>query len=148
VRPGSVAYIVPFRNFRASPLTRPTRPRHPFFSSGRRKSAQSRPRILVFARIWAFIHPASPGHPRPSGVRSGTPNKRNARETATKIPARPVAPTYRREWAVVVLIISSCAHRRLPRAHRLPRAVKAAANGRPATRRGELMPARLYIAAY
>jgi hypothetical protein len=63
-------------------------PRHAFFSSGRRKSAQSRPQILVFARIWAFIHPASPGHPRPSGARSGTPDERNAREKARKIPAR------------------------------------------------------------
>jgi hypothetical protein len=86
---------------RASPLTRPTRPPARVFSSGRCKSAQSRPWILVFARIWAFIHPASPGHPRPSGARSGTPDERNAREKATKIPARRVAPTCRREWAVV-----------------------------------------------
>jgi hypothetical protein len=48
---------------------------------------------------------------------------------------------------------SSSSSSRLPRivvfpAHRLPRAVKATADGRPATRRGELMPARLYIAAY
>jgi hypothetical protein len=48
---------------------------------------------------------------------------------------------------------SSSSSSRLPRivvcpAHRLPRAVKAAADGRPATRRDELMPARLYIAAY
>jgi hypothetical protein len=33
-------------------------------------------------------------------------------------------------------------------AYRLLRAVKAAADGRPATRRGELMRGRLYIAAY
>jgi hypothetical protein len=33
-------------------------------------------------------------------------------------------------------------------AHRLPRAVKAAADGRPATRRGELMRDRPYIVAY
>jgi hypothetical protein len=84
-----------------------------FFSSGRRKSAQSRPRILDFAQIWAFIHLASPGHPRPSGARSSTPDERNARETARKIPARRVALTCRREWAVVVLIVSSSAHRRL-----------------------------------
>jgi hypothetical protein len=64
-----------------------------------------------------------------------------------RIPAGRVAPTCRREWAVVVLIVSSSAHR-LPRTHRLPRAVKAAADGRPATRRGELMPARLYNTAY
>jgi hypothetical protein len=36
--------------------------RHLFFSSGQRKTVQSRPRFLVLARIWAFIHPASPGH--------------------------------------------------------------------------------------
>jgi hypothetical protein len=123
-------------------------PRHAFFSSGRYKSAQSRPRIIVFTRIWAFIHPASLGHPRPSGARSGTPDERNAREKARKIPPHHVAPTCWREWAVVVLIISSSAHRRLPHTHHLPRAVKAAADGRPATRRGELMPARLYNAAY
>jgi hypothetical protein len=135
---------------RASPLTPRRGPRQVFFSSGRRKSAQSRPRILVFARIWAFIHPASPGHPRPFGARSGTPDERNAREKSRKIPRVPagrVAPTCRREWAVIVLIVSSFAHR-LPRTHRLPRAVKAAADGRPATRQGELMPARLYNAAY
>jgi hypothetical protein len=33
-------------------------------------------------------------------------------------------------------------------AHRLPRAVKAAADGRPATRRGELMRGRLYISRH
>jgi hypothetical protein len=48
---------------------------------------------------------------------------------------------------------SSSSSSRLPRivvfpAHRLPRAVKAAADGRPATRQGELMRGRLYIAAY
>jgi hypothetical protein len=84
-----------------------------FFSSGRRKSAQSHPRILVFARIWAFIHLASPCHPRPSGARSGTPDERNAREKATKIPVRRVALTSRREWAVVGR--SSSSSSRLPR---------------------------------
>jgi hypothetical protein len=99
-------------------------PRHPVFSSGRRKRVQSRPRFLDFAQIWAFIHPASPGHPRLSRARSGTPDERNARETTKKLSARRVAPTCRRERAVVVLIASSSAHRRLP-AHRLPCAVKA-----------------------
>jgi hypothetical protein len=46
-------------------------PRQSFFSSGRRKTVQLRSRFLVFARIWAFIHPASPDHPRPPGARSG-----------------------------------------------------------------------------
>jgi hypothetical protein len=73
---------------RASPLTRPMRPRRALFLSERRKSAQLRPRILVFARIWAFIHPASPGHPRPSGARSGTPDETNWREKAGKNRAR------------------------------------------------------------
>jgi hypothetical protein len=77
--------------------------------------AQSRPRFLVFARIRAFIHPASPGHPRPSGARSGTSDERNARETARKLPGRCVTPTCQRERAVVILIASSFAHRRLPR---------------------------------
>jgi hypothetical protein len=102
------------KGVRASPLTRPTRPPTPVFLSGRRKSAQSRPRILDFAQIWAFIHLASPGHPRPSGARSSTPDKRNARETARKIPARRVALTCRREWVVIVLIVSSSVHHHLP----------------------------------
>jgi hypothetical protein len=71
---------------RASLAMSPARPSAPFFSSGRRKTARSRPRILVFVRIWAFIHPASPGHPRSSGACSGTPVERNARETASKSP--------------------------------------------------------------
>jgi hypothetical protein len=94
------------------------------FSSGWRKTAQSRPRFLVFARIWDFIHPASPGHPRPPRARSGTPDETNAQKTARKVPARLVALTCRRERAVIVLIASSSAHCRLP-VHRLPRIVKA-----------------------
>jgi hypothetical protein len=48
---------------------------------------------------------------------------------------------------------SSSSSSRLPRivvfpAYRLPHAIKAAADGRPATRRGKLMRGRLYIAAY
>jgi hypothetical protein len=58
-------------------------PRRPFFTSGRRNSAQPRPRFLVFARIWAFIHPASPGRPRLSEARSGTPDETKTRETAS-----------------------------------------------------------------
>jgi hypothetical protein len=117
-RPGRTERWYPSRRplLRASPATSLKRPPAPFFSSGRRKTAQSRPRFLVFARIWAFIHLASPGHPRPSGARSGTPDERNARETARKLPARRVAPTCRRERAVVILIVSSSARRRLPHA--------------------------------
>jgi hypothetical protein len=93
----------------------PTRLPTTFFSSGWRKTAQLCPRFLVFVRIWTFIHPASPGHPRPPGVRSGTPDETNARETPSKVPARLVAPTCRRERAVVILIASSSAHRCFPR---------------------------------
>jgi hypothetical protein len=39
---------------------------------------QSRPRFFIFPRIWAFIHPASPDHPRSPGARSGTPDERKA----------------------------------------------------------------------
>jgi hypothetical protein len=53
-------------------------PRQPFFSSGRRKMAQSRPRFLIFPRIWAFIHPVSPGHPWSPVARSWTPDERKA----------------------------------------------------------------------
>jgi hypothetical protein len=82
-----------------------------FFSSGWRKMAQSRPRILVFARIWDFIHPASPCHPRPPGACSGSPEETKVRETS---PARLVAPTCRRERPVVVLIASSSARYKSP----------------------------------
>jgi hypothetical protein len=78
------------------------------------KNGTVAPSVPRFARIWAFIHPASPGHPRPSGARSGTTNERNARETAKKVPMRLVAPTCWRERAVVILIASSSAHHRLP----------------------------------
>jgi hypothetical protein len=84
-------------------------PRQSFFSSGRRKTVQLRSRFLVFARIWAFIHPASPDHPRPPGARSGSTEEINARETPRKVPARLVAPTCGRERPVVVLIESSSA---------------------------------------
>jgi hypothetical protein len=58
-------------------------PRMPYFTSGWRYSAQPCPRFLVFARIWAFIHPASPGHPRLSEARSGTPDETKKRQTAS-----------------------------------------------------------------
>jgi hypothetical protein len=53
-------------------------PRQAFFSSGWRYSAQPRPRFLIFPRNRPLIHPESPGHPRPPGVRSGTPDERKA----------------------------------------------------------------------
>jgi hypothetical protein len=84
-------------------------PRQPFFTSGRRKTALLRPRFLVFVQIWIFIHPASLGHPRPPGARSGSPEESNARETPRKVPMRLVAPTCPRERPVVVLIASSSA---------------------------------------
>jgi hypothetical protein len=46
----------------------------------------SRARFLVFVRIWAFIHPASPGHPWPSGARSGTPDERKRAKQQGKFP--------------------------------------------------------------
>jgi hypothetical protein len=82
--------------------------------------AQLRPRFLVFAQIWAFIHPVSPGHPRPSGARSGTPDERNVRETARKFPARRVAQLIGERGRS-----SSSSHRLrsivIFRAHHLPR---------------------------
>jgi hypothetical protein len=96
----------------------PTRPSTAFFFIRTAKNGLVAPRFLVFARIWAFIHPVSPGHPRPPGARSGSLEETNARERSRKVPARLVFLTYRRERAVVVLIASSSAHR-------LPRTVKA-----------------------
>jgi hypothetical protein len=58
----------------------------------------------------------SPCHPRPFRACSGTPDERNARKTVKKLPACHVAPTCQRERLVVVLIVSSSAHRCLPRA--------------------------------
>jgi hypothetical protein len=69
---------------RASPAVPRLGPRTPFFTSERRYSAQPRPRFLVFARIWAFIHPASPGHLRLSEARSGTLDETKTRETASR----------------------------------------------------------------
>jgi hypothetical protein len=59
---------------------------HSFFSSGRRKSVQSGPRILVFARIWAFIHPASPGHPGLPGRARGLWTKETRAKRRRKFP--------------------------------------------------------------
>jgi hypothetical protein len=68
---------------------------------------QSWPRFLVFVRIWAFIYPVSPGHPRPPGARSGSSEETNAQEMPRKVHARLVALTCRQERPVVVLIASS-----------------------------------------
>jgi hypothetical protein len=65
-------------DLRASPAVPRLGPRRPFFTSGRWYSSQSRFRFLVFPRIWALIHPVSPGHPRSPGARSGTPDERKA----------------------------------------------------------------------
>jgi hypothetical protein len=76
---------------------------------------------------------AIPGLPgRARGLRTKQTGAKPTRKFAC-MPAGRVAPTCRREWAVIVLIVSSSAHH-LPRTHRLSRAVKAAAAGRPATR--------------
>jgi hypothetical protein len=67
-----------------------------FFSSGQRKIVQSRFWILVFIRIWVFIHSASPCHPWPSGRARGFRRKRRGK-----------FPRAWRERPVVVLIASS-----------------------------------------
>jgi hypothetical protein len=78
-------------------------------------TVQSWPRFLVFVQIWAFIHPVSPGHPRPPGARSGSSEETNARETPRKVHARLVALTCRRERSIVVLIaLSSVRYKSLP----------------------------------
>jgi hypothetical protein len=122
------------RFFHLDRVNRPSRAPGSSFSPGSRPSSIRRAQAI-------------PGLPwRARGLRT----KKRVRTRRGKFPrvsAGRVAPTCRREWAVVVLIVSSSAHR-LPRTHRLPRAVKAATDGRPATRRGELMSARLYNAAY
>jgi hypothetical protein len=61
----------------------PDGPRQLIFSSGQRYLAQPRPRFLIFARIWDFIHPASPGHPRLFEACSGSPDETKMRETSS-----------------------------------------------------------------
>jgi hypothetical protein len=86
-----------------------------FHPDGKNRPSRA-PRFLDFARIWVFIYLASPGHPRLSGARSRTPDKTQMCETLKKLPARRVTPTCQRERSVIVLIVSSSAHRRLPHA--------------------------------
>jgi hypothetical protein len=74
---------------------------------------QSRPRIFIFARIWVFIHPASPYHPRPSGRTQGVRKKQKRGKHREKFP--------RAWWPRVV----SEKGRSSSSSHRLPRAVKA-----------------------
>jgi hypothetical protein len=70
-------------SFRASPAVPPTQPPAAVFYIRTAVFGPAVPRFLVFARIWAFIHPASPGHPRLSEARSGTPDETKTRETAS-----------------------------------------------------------------
>jgi hypothetical protein len=62
------------------------------------ENAQSCPRILVFVRIWAFIHPESPGH---------SPGNARGLRTKRKRGNRLVAPTCRRQRPIFVLLASS-----------------------------------------
>jgi hypothetical protein len=80
---------------------------------------QSRFRFLVFPWIWAFIHSASPGHPRSPGVRSGTTDERKAG----------TGPLYQREntpnptiWSQIPLSLPSllCRRRHHPSPIRRP----------------------------
>jgi hypothetical protein len=68
---------------RASSATRS--PAVPFFI---RTAAQSHPRVLVFARIWAFIHPASSCQPRSPGSARGVRTRRKRGKRRENFPAR------------------------------------------------------------
>jgi hypothetical protein len=106
----------PSQVLRASPLTSPTRLPVSFFFIRTAKNGPVVPPVPRF-RPDLGLHPSGELRPSwPSGVRSGTPDEKNARKTARETPTRRMAPTCRRERVVVVLIASSSAHRRLPRA--------------------------------
>jgi hypothetical protein len=98
-------------------------------------------------RIWVFIHPASPGHPSLPGHARGLRTKEMHAKRRGNFP-RVVWPRLVGERGR-----SSSSSHRLPRIVVFPRIVfrtllKPAADGRAATRQGELMRGRLYIAGY
>jgi hypothetical protein len=132
---------------RASPATSPARPPVPvFYLDG----------VNRFSRALgsSFSLGSGPSSIRRAQAIPGLPgHARGLRTKETRAKRRGKFP--RVVWLRLVgeRGQSSSSSSRLPcivvfPAHRLPRAVKAAADGRPATRRGELMPARQYIAAY
>jgi hypothetical protein len=61
---------------RASPCVSPTRSPERFFLIRMDENGVAAPSFLVFVWIWAFIHPDSPGHPRPPGSAQGLRIKR------------------------------------------------------------------------
>jgi hypothetical protein len=60
---------------RASPAVSPTSPQDAFFSSGWTKTAQPRPRFLVFARIWLSSVRRAQAIPSPPGSARGLRTK-------------------------------------------------------------------------
>jgi hypothetical protein len=78
---------------RAPPAVSPTRPPAGIFLSGWRYSAQPCSRFLVFPWDRPLIHPESPGHPRPPGVHSRTPDERKA-GTARSVGGRTREPHF------------------------------------------------------
>jgi hypothetical protein len=70
-------------NVRASPAVPPTRAPDAVFYIWTAKFGPATPPVPLFSRIWAFIHPASPGRPRLSEARSRTPDETKTRETAS-----------------------------------------------------------------
>jgi hypothetical protein len=120
---------------RASLAVSPTRPPAALFSSGRQKMAQPRPRILVFARIWAFIHPASPCHPRPPlpGHARGVRRKPKRGKCRGKFP--------RAWWPRLVGEKGQSSSS----SHRPPHAVKACRRWTHSFHAGSRVNARLYL---
>jgi hypothetical protein len=139
--------ILKFYILRASPLTSPTRPPTPFFHPDGKKRPSRAPGSLILPGFGPSSIRRAQAIPGLSGRARGLLIKEMRAKRQGNFPCvmwpRLVSERGR----------SSSSSHRLPRivvfpAHRLLRAVKAATDGRPATRRGELMCGRLYIAAY
>jgi hypothetical protein len=71
---------------RASPTMVPVRPPDACFFIRTAKNGSVAPRFLVFARIWAFIHPASPDYPRLPGRARGLQTKEMRGKRRGKFP--------------------------------------------------------------
>jgi hypothetical protein len=63
---------------RASPAMVSARPPAAIFFIRTAKIGPVAPPVPRFPRIWPFIYPASPGHPRSLGAHSETPDERKA----------------------------------------------------------------------
>jgi hypothetical protein len=90
-------YVTKTQIVRASPLVSPNKPPTGYFPTRTAKNGSAAPPVPRFPRIWAFIHPASPRQPRPTGARSGSPDEAIARETPRNL-SRAFASATPQRW--------------------------------------------------